>query len=102
MGTAAAIKEAGKQGKIALVTNGGGEQKSNCANVQSGAFTIDVSYDARGQARDLAATVMMLLQNKPTPPGSHSIGIYSPIKAVTKDNAATACWSLDAVKRDGP
>ena len=102
MGTAAAIKEAGKQGKLALVTNGGGEQKSNCANVQSGVFTVDVSYDARGQARDLAATVLTLQQNKPTPPGSHPIGIYSPIKAVTKDNAATACWSLDDVKRDGP
>ena len=102
MGIAAAIKEAGLQGKIALVTNGGGEQKSNCANVMNGNFTVDVSYDARGQARDLAATVMMLLQNKPKPSASHPIGIYSPVKAVTKDNAANACWSLDAVKRDGP
>lgn len=102
MGTAAAIKEAGKQGKVVLVTSGGGEQKSNCANVLNGNFTVDVSYDARDEARDLAAVVLSLLQNKPKPPGSHPIGIYAPIKVVTKDNAATACWSLDAIKRDGP
>ena len=102
MGTAAAIKEAGKQGKVALVTSGGGEQKSNCANVQNGNFTIDVSYDARDEARDLAVVVLSLLQNKPKPPAGHPIGIYAPIKVVSKDNAATACWNLDAIKRDGP
>ena len=102
MGTAAAIKEAGMQGKVALVTSGGGEQKSNCANVQNGNFTVDVSYDARDEARDLAVVVLSLLQNKPKPPASHPIAIYAPIKVVNKDNAATACWNLDAIKRDGP
>ena len=102
MGTAAAIKEAGLQGKVYLITSGGGEQKSNCANVANGNFTMDISYDARGQARDLATTVVSLLQNKPWPPGGHPIGVYTPLKLVTKENAGSACWSLDDVKRDGP
>ncbi len=102
MGTAAAIKEAGLQGKVYLITSGGGEQKSNCANVANGNFTMDVSYDSRGQARDLAAVVVSLLQNKPTPSGGHPIGIYSAVKLVTKANAGSACWNLDDVKRDGP
>jgi len=87
---------------VSLVTNGGGEQKSNCANVANGNFTMDVSYDARGQARDLTTVVLSLLQNKPAPPGSHPIGIYSPLTNIDKNNAAQGCWSLDSVKRDGP
>ena len=102
MGTAAAIKEAGLQGKVHLITNGGGEQKSNCANVANGNFTMDISYDARAQARELAAVVLALLQNKPNPPGSHPIGIYSPITLVTKANAGSACWNLADVMKNGP
>ena len=102
MGIAAAIKEAGLQGKVYLITSGGGEQKSSCANVANGNFTMDVTYDSRGQARDLAAVVVSLLQNKPNPPGGHPIGVYSAVKLVTKGNAGSACWSLDDVKRDGP
>jgi ABC-type sugar transport system substrate-binding protein len=102
MGTAAAIKEAGLQGKVYLITSGGGEQKSSCANVANGNFTMDVTYDARGQARDLSAVVLALLQNKPNPAGSHPIGVYSAVKLITKENAGSACWNLEDVKRDGP
>jgi len=100
MGIAAAIKEAGLQGKVNLITNGGGEQKSNCANVANGNFTMDVSYDARSQARDLSAVMLTLLQNKPNPPGSHPVGVYSPITVVTKANTGSTCWSLDELKKN--
>lgn len=103
MGIAAAIKEAGLQGKVALVTSGGGEQKSACDNVANGNFTVNVSYDARGQARDLGTVVTTLLQNKPQTPGSHPIGVYSHNKVITTDNVnAGVCWSLDDVKKYGP
>ena len=103
MGIAAAIKEAGRQGKVTLVTSGGGEQKSACDNVANGNFTVDVSYDARSQARDLATVVTTLLQEKPTTPGSHPIGVYSQNKAITAENANSGvCWSLDEVKKYGP
>lgn len=103
MGIAAAIKEAGLQGKVTLVTSGGGEQKSACNNVANGNFTVDVSYDARGQARDLAAVVSTLLQNKPDVAGAHPIGVYSQTKVITADNVnAGVCWSLDDVKKYGP
>jgi ribose transport system substrate-binding protein len=103
MGIAAAIKEAGLQGKVTLVTSGGGEQKSACDNVANGNFTVDVSYDARSQARDLATVVTTLLQEKPTTPGSHPIGVYSQNKVITAENANSGvCWSLDEVKKYGP
>jgi ABC-type sugar transport system substrate-binding protein len=50
-GTAAAIREAGKTGKVFLITSGGGA-KSACDNIESGAFSADISYDVPGQGRD--------------------------------------------------
>src|SRR5262249_4111455 len=57
MGTAAAIKEAGKQGEIALVTYGGGQKQAGCDNVANGNFTADVIADATSQAHDLVNVV---------------------------------------------
>ena len=102
MGTAAAIKEAGKQGQIALVTYGGGQKQAGCDNVANGNFTADVVADATTQAHDLVNTVEFLLQHKPKP-GSAPFGIYTPVKIITKDNAdAGLCWTMDDLKKYGP
>jgi ribose transport system substrate-binding protein len=102
MGTAAAIKEAGKQGQVALVTYGGGQKVAGCDNVANGNFTADVIADATTQAHDLVNAVEFLLQHKPKP-GSAPFGIYTPIKIVTKDNAeAGLCWTMDDLKKYGP
>jgi len=50
MGTAAAIREAGKQGQIELVTYGGGQKQAGCDNVANGTFSADIIADAKVQA----------------------------------------------------
>ncbi len=101
MGTAAAIKEAGKTGQIALVTYGGGQKQATCDNVANGNFTADVIANAKVQAADLADVVDYLLQAKPKP-GSAPVGIYTPTLAITKDNVgAGLCWTMDDLKKYG-
>jgi hypothetical protein len=64
---------------------------------------VDLSYDARGQARDLATVVSALLQSKPLTTGAAALGLYTPIKVVTKENVgADVCWKLEDVKKFGP
>lgn len=95
LGTAAAIKEAGLTGKVFLATNGGGEQKGACDQVKAGLFDIDLSYDVKTQASDMAAMIKWLLQNKGKT-GTAKGSIYTTIIPITKANAATegTCWKL--------
>lgn len=53
-GTAAAIRDAGKEGKIALVTTGGGE-KVDCDKLESGEFTAVVMTELERQSSDMNA-----------------------------------------------
>lgn len=101
IGTAAAIKEAGKTGKVMLASSGGGRQAAACDNLANDNFSAYLSYDGRGQGRDLAAVVKMLLQD-PSPPASHPFGLYSPVTVLTKDNMAGACWTIEDIKANGP
>jgi ribose transport system substrate-binding protein len=44
-----------------------------------------------------------LLQNKPANPGEKSIGLYTPLRMISKDSLYNgACWNLDDVKKYGP
>src|SRR5690349_9443828 len=61
-GTAAAIREAGKEGKVFLVTTGGGE-KVDCDNLQSGVFGAVVMTELQNQSRDINAIIKYLLQS---------------------------------------
>ncbi len=102
MGTAAAIREAGLQGKVKLVTSGGGEVKSSCNNVANGNFDAVVSYDAATTGRSLSTVVLQMLQSPPAEPGKAPFGIYTPSRVITKENAeAGSCWSLDDVLASG-
>lgn len=101
MGTAAAIKEAGKTGEIALVTYGGGQKQAGCDNVVNGNFTADVVASAKVQAADLADVVDYLLQAKPKP-GATPVGIYTPTLVIDKSNAESGlCWTMDDLKKYG-
>jgi ribose transport system substrate-binding protein len=98
VGTAAAVKEAGLQGKVAVVTSGGGQQQAGCDNIASGNFTSYVKWDVRGMARDLNDTIKILLQTKPKP-GSGPFALYTPLVILTKDNLRpNSCWTLDDIK----
>lgn len=101
VGTAAAIKEAGKTGKVMLASSGGGRLAAACDNLANDNFSAYLSYDGRGQGRDLANVVKMLLQD-PAPPASHPFGLYSPVTVLTKDNMDGACWTIEDIKANGP
>jgi ribose transport system substrate-binding protein len=101
VGAAAAIKESGLQGKVVVVTHGGGQQQAGCDNIANGNFTSYVKWDVRGQARDLNDTIKMLLQTKPKP-GSAPFALYTPLEVLTKDNLRpNSCWTLDEIKAGG-
>lgn len=102
MGTAAAVKEAGLENQIHIVTAGGGEKKSSCDNIRNGNFDAVISYQAADIGHALAATVSMLLQNKPETPGAKPFGVYTPNIAITAQNIDDGvCWDLESVKKNG-
>jgi len=103
IGIAAAIREAGKQDQVKLVTQGGGNQNSGCDNIVNGRFSAYVSYEAQAQARDLMMVVRALLQNPPAKPGSNPIALYTPLKVLDKENLRPgSCWNLELLKAEGP
>ena len=91
-------RKPGLQGKVAVVTHGGGQQQAGCDNIANGNFTSYVKWDVRGQARDLNDTIKILLQTKPKP-GSSPFALYTPLEILTKDNLRpNSCWTLDEIK----
>ncbi|WP_374651141.1 sugar ABC transporter substrate-binding protein [Dongia sp.] len=98
-GTAAAIREAGKQDKIFLVTTGGGE-KVDCDALENGTFGAVVMTELHGQSRDINAIIKYLLQGS-VKPGDASTYIYTLEKATTKaDLKPNSCWDLKALQAE--
>ena len=96
VGTGAAIREAGKQDQVFLVTSGGGEQQA-CDNIRNGVFGAEMSYDVPGQAHDMNAAIQTLLENKPKP-GTMKTIIYTQLNILTKDNVGPgACWTAKTI-----
>lgn len=97
-GTAAAIKEAGKTGKVLLTTTGGGERAA-CQAVQEGKFDLNVSSDVPGQGRDLTNLIKVFLSSG-AKPGASKVSLYSPFVQLTKEraNPDKHCWSLADLK----
>lgn len=93
LGAGAAVKEAGKTGEVAVLTNGGGNQMA-CDNVKSGVFDKVWSYDVPGQSRDIVDMIKMLFQSN-MKPGDMRIALYTPLKEINKDTYDSGiCWSL--------
>src|SRR3546814_5955059 len=61
VGTAAAIKEADKTGKVFVSTSGGGGEVA-CKGLEQGWWDHYVSYDVPGQGRDLTALISAAFQ----------------------------------------
>ncbi|MFL5259745.1 MAG: sugar ABC transporter substrate-binding protein [Hyphomicrobiales bacterium] len=98
-GSSAAIRDAGKEGKIFLVTTGGGE-KVDCDNLQSGVFGAVVMTELHRQSRDINAVMKFLLQSG-QPPGTFKTWIYTLEKATTKDDIKPdTCWDLKALQAE--
>lgn len=91
VGTAAAIKESGKD--VYLLTQGGGNQ-SACDGLNNGTYSEVVVYFVPGQARDMATMIKHLLQMK-QPPGTTRTTLFTPLTFLTKANMTPAsCWTL--------
>ncbi len=98
-GTAAAIRDAGKEGKIALVTTGGGE-KVDCDKLQSGEFHAVVTTELEKQSGDMNAIIKFLLQSG-QPPGTSKTYVYTLERAYTKaDIKPDTCWDVKALQAD--
>ena len=95
-GTAAALKEAGRE-DVHVITSGGGAQMA-CDNVESGLFDVVISYDVPTQGSDLNAMIRTLIQQD-TKAGETKVTLYSPTKTITKDSlSGGSCWSLDTLQ----
>lgn len=97
-GTAAAIREAKKQGQVFLVTNGGAA-KTGCTNVANGNFSAYMTYNVKQQSDEIVKVVKDLLTAKPKP-GTPNISMVTPVKIITKDNLRDdSCWNIDDYKK---
>jgi ribose transport system substrate-binding protein len=98
-GSSAAIRDAGKQGKIFLVTTGGGE-KVDCDALESGTFGAVVMTELQNQSRDINAIIKFLLQSG-QPAGASKTFIYTLESITTKDSIKPAtCWDLKALQAE--
>ena len=97
IGTAAAISEAGKTGKVFVSTSGGGGELS-CKGIREGMWQHYVSYDVPGQSRDLNALISAALQDK-NKVGTTKTILYTPLVEFTPENVdGQSCWTLDTIR----
>lgn len=95
-GTVAAIKDAGKKGKVFVSTSGGGGALA-CKMIEDGSIDNYVSYDVPGQGRDLDDLISAALQAKARgeKPGKTKTALYTPLHELTKASIKKhPCWSV--------
>lgn len=96
LATAAAVKDAGKTGKVLVSTSGGGGEVA-CKGLKSKGFDHYVSYDVPGQSRDVNGLIQMALQS-PEKPGKLKVALYTPLSVYTQEDADKhQCWSVDTL-----
>ena len=96
-GAVAAIKDAKLDGKVFLVTTGGGETV-DCKALQDGTFGAVVMTELQHQSRDMNAVIKFLLQSG-QPAGTSKTYIYTLEKATTKaDLKPETCWDVKALQ----
>ncbi len=101
VGTAGAIREAGLQGKVALITSGGGNRAAACDRIRTGEFSLYYSYNVPGAARDLNSAIKTLLQAGQSQPAK-PVALLNPLIAITKESMGPAsCWTLDEIRQTG-
>ncbi len=94
VGTAAAIRAAGRTGEIRLITTGGGEE-IDCKMLNEGTIDALVSTEVPKQSHAVNGTIKLLLQSG-LPAGTMSIFNYTHETVTTKDDIYPGyCWSLE-------
>lgn len=95
-GTAAAIREAKRQGEVFLVTNGGAAM-TGCNNVANGNFSAYMTYNVKQQSEDLVAVIKDLL-TKPKP--ASMVSKITPVGVIDKASLRPdSCWNLADVRK---
>ena len=93
-GSSAAIRDAGLQDKVFLVTTGGGEQTADCDKIKDGTYGAVVMTELERESGDMVAIIKYLLQSGQKP-GTSATYIYTLLKATTKaDLKPNSCWNL--------
>jgi len=96
-GASAAIHDAKLDGKVFLVTTGGGETV-DCKALEDGTYGAVVMTDLANQSRDMNAIIKFLLQSG-QPAGTSKTYIYTLEKATTKaDLKPGTCWDVKALQ----
>jgi ribose transport system substrate-binding protein len=96
-GASAAIRDAKLDGKVFLVTTGGGETV-DCKALQDGTYGAVVMTDLHHQSRDMNAIIKFLLQSG-QPAGTSKTYIYTLERATTKaDIGPDTCWDLKSLQ----
>ncbi len=91
IGTAAAIKESGKD--VYMLTQGGGSRLA-CDGLTDGSYSEVAVFFVPAQARDMATMIKHLLQQGQAP-GSTRTTLFTPLTFLTKDNMTPAsCWDM--------
>jgi len=98
IGAGAAVKEANLKDPVYVVTSGGGAKEAACDKLNDGTYAAYMSYDVRGQARDINTVIKILLQSEPAA-DMKTFSLPSPLQILTKDNLTPAsCWTMDDFK----
>jgi len=99
-GASAAIRDAKLDGKVFLVTTGGGEKTADCDKLADGTYGAVVMTDLARQSGDMNAIIKFLLQSG-QPAGTSHTYIYTLEKATTKaDLKPDSCWDLKALQAE--
>jgi len=99
-GAAAAIRDAGKQDQVFLVTTGGGEKTADCDKIEDGTYGAVVMTELKQETYNMVTIIKYLLQSGQAP-GTSSPYLYTLLKATTKDNLRPdSCWDLKALQAD--
>jgi ribose transport system substrate-binding protein len=97
-GASAAIRDAGKQDQVFLVTTGGGEKTADCDKIEDGTYGAVVMTELEQESYNMVTIIKYLLQSD-QPPGTSSPYIYTLLRATTKDDLRPdSCWDLKALQ----
>jgi len=98
-GAAAAIRDAGLDDQVFLVTTGGGEETTDCKLVNDGTFDAVVSTELLNESEAMVAMIKYYLQSG-LKPGSTPVYSYDLLSTITKDNMHSgSCWNLAALQQ---
>lgn len=98
VGAGAAVKAAGKEDQVTIVTNGAGSD-TGCKSIENGLLDVIFNFNAPIQGEIAAQQISELLQQPDRQAGSEKTIFFGPITRVDKNNASGRnCWKLDDFK----